>query len=119
MAGVDLQTIADRGVHQRPRAPAERRRLGGVGQSLDLTGRNGKRQLAYAIHQHARHGQKLPPADAVDAGTVDRPEQLLQLAVASSVPDALYAHSRSPPLPGQRRQRSGRSSRMASSSRGT
>ena len=93
VTGIDLPAVADRWVHQCPRALAEGRPFGRIGQGLDLHRRNRERQFAHAFHDDARHGQKLPPACAVVARAVDGPEQFLQPLVPSSVLDALNAHS--------------------------
>ena len=88
--GVDLPAVANRRVHQGLGALAVGRALRRGDERPDLRIRDRKRELSGPVHDDARHGRVQPPADAIVAGAVDRPQELLEPLVLMAVFDGAY-----------------------------
>ena len=90
--GVDLPAVANRRIHERLGAFAVRRALRCGNERPDLRVRDRKRELPGPVHDDARHGRVQPPADAVVAGVVHGPQEMLEPLMLMPVFDALDAH---------------------------
>ena len=90
--GVDLPAVANRRVHEGLGSLAVGCALRRRDQRPDLRVRDRKRDLSRAVHDDARHRCVEASSDAIVAGTVDRPQQMLESLVLLAVFDAVDAH---------------------------